>query len=144
MQTTKQNFAKQTRRTVVSSIYEDATLATSKGWFDEALRVLNVKGGPRWPDEFGKAIDKWFKRNDLKQIPTLSLFTGAGGLDIGFHDSGFHSQEMVEIEKRFVDTLVENTNKGKCFFGANAKCIDIREYNPSKEINVDFIIGGPP
>ncbi len=144
MQTTKQNFFKQTRKTAVSSIYEDATSVTSKSWFGEASKVLNVKGGPGWPDEFGKAIGKWLKRNKQEQISTLSLFTGAGGLDIGFHDSGFHSQEMVEIEKKFVDTLVKNTNKGKYFFGANAKCIDIRKYDPSKKIDVDFIIGGPP
>lgn len=113
-------------------------------WFAEALDAFGVKEKSGWPDEFGKAIDSWLKKHHRDKVQTLSLFTGAGGLDIGFHDVGFHSQEMVEIDQRFVDTLDENSNKKKRFEGSVPKCIDIREYKPSSNMKVDFIIGGPP
>lgn len=130
--------------TKLSSVPKSSVPVAPKSWFDEALKTLQVNEIPGWPDQFGTAISKWFIKNNHEQISTLSLFTGAGGLDIGFHDSGFHAQEMVEIEKKFVDTLVENTSPQKYFSGSHAKCIDIREYNPSDKIKVDFIIGGPP
>jgi hypothetical protein len=38
--------------------------------------------GPAWPDRFGEWISEWSKRGLNAPIRTLSLFTGAGGLDI--------------------------------------------------------------
>lgn len=116
----------------------------NESWFNDALQVLGIEEGPGWPDKFGQAINKWFKNNSVKPIPTLSLFTGAGGLDMGFHDASFHAQEMVEFEKKFVASLSENSKKGSYFEGSKPKCIDIKDYNPSSQIAVDFIIGGPP
>ena len=110
-------------------------------WFKNALKVLNVDQESGWPDRFGVAIEKRLRG---KKVSTLSLFTGAGGLDIGFHTVGFHSKEMVEIEKNFVTSLSENTGKGDLFEGSIPKCIDIKEYNPPPDLEVDFIVGGPP
>lgn len=115
-----------------------------RSWFEDALNSLEVHEGSGWPDKFGVAINKYLSRDGYDQIPILSLFTGAGGLDIGFHNSGFHSKEMIEIEERFVKTLRENTEKGGVFQDSKLRCIDIREYVPKKELKVDFIIGGPP
>lgn len=78
-------------------------------------------------------------------VKTLSLFSGAGGLDIGFHDAGFEIVESIEIEDKFVQTLKANSGESK-YFGKNfnPKSIDIRKYVPPKNLKVDFIIGGPP
>ena len=46
------------------------------------------------------------------KIMTLSLFAGAGGLDIGFHKAGFDIVACVEIEPVSTDSLVL---RGRCF-----------------------------
>ena len=56
---------------------------------------------PAWPDKFGNAIRKWILDNGITPIRTLSLFSGAGGLDIGFSDIGFDIVASVEIEEKF-------------------------------------------
>jgi DNA (cytosine-5)-methyltransferase 1 len=80
-----------------------------------------------------------------KPVKTLSLFTGGGGLDIGFHKAGFNIFACVEIEKKFCETLELNKPK---YFPTYCKIInaDIRELEPQKVGigNFDFIIGGPP
>lgn len=113
-------------------------------WFSEALKILSVNMSPGWPDNFGKKINKFLTQNGGGKIQTLSLFTGAGGLDIGFHDAGFYSKQMVEIENKFVASLKENTKTGAIFHGSDAICTDIRKYIPKGDLNVEFIIGGPP
>ena len=40
-----------------------------------------------------------------EKVKVLSLFSGAGGLDIGFHDCGFEIVEAVEVEEKFVKTI---------------------------------------
>ena len=99
---------------------------------------------PAWPDDFGKAITNYLKDNNIPKIRTLSLFSGAGGLDIGFHDVGFDIIESVEIEEKFCQTLKLNSGKGKRFNNSKVNCIDIREYTGKHLGNIDFIIGGPP
>lgn len=101
-------------------------------------------GVPGWPDKFGDAIYKYLKDNDYKPIRTLSLFSGAGGLDIGFHDLGFDIIESVEIEQKFCNTLFLNSGEGKKFSSSKPNCIDIREYSGDNLGDIDFIIGGPP
>lgn len=99
---------------------------------------------PAWPDDFGKAITNYLKDNNIPKIRTLSLFSGAGGLDIGFHDVGFDIIESVEIEEKFCQTLKLNSGNGKRFNNSKVNCIDIREYTGNHLGNIDFIIGGPP
>lgn len=95
-----------------------------------------------WPDVFGKTMCNFLA--DKKEISTLSLFSGAGGLDIGFHDVGFNIIECVEIERKFCDTLERNTGNGRYFSSSKVNCIDIREYQSGDLPKIDFIIGGPP
>lgn len=99
---------------------------------------------PAWPDEFGKAMSRWLSSNDIKPIKTLSLFSGAGGLDIGFTDIGFDIVNSVEIEQKFCETLELNTGEGKRFRHSKVNCIDIREFMGENLGKIDFIIGGPP
>lgn len=95
-----------------------------------------------WPDKFGILATELLEKE--KKITTLSLFSGAGGLDIGFHDIGFDIIECVEIERKFCNTLESNIGEGKYFANGKVNCIDIREYHSENLPTIDFIIGGPP
>ena len=81
---------------------------------------------PAWPDQFGQAIRSYLSDNNIEKIRTLSLFSGAGGLDIGFSDVGFDIIESVEIEEKFCETLELNSGEGKRFDNSKVNCIDIR------------------
>ncbi len=82
-----------------------------------------------------------------KKIKTLSLFTGAGGLDIGFHKAGFDILGCVEIEPAYAKSLDQNRGPGR-FFGPklNIHCEDIRNFDPTPYvgIGIECVIGGPP
>lgn len=102
---------------------------------------------PAWPDRFGRLAASDCKQADALEgqmpIRVLSLFSGAGGLDIGFHDAGFRIVESVELEKKFSDSLALNAQPGKIFEGSSVVCKDIRDYEPNLD-DIDFVIGGPP
>lgn len=82
-----------------------------------------------------------------KKIKTLSLFSGAGGLDIGFHLSGFDIVACVELEEKYCNTLIKN-RENKLHFGKMTTIhnIDIRDFDvtPYKDLGIECIIGGPP
>ncbi len=82
-----------------------------------------------------------------KKIKTLSLFSGAGGLDIGFHNAGFDILGCVEIEPAYAKSLERNSGSGR-FFGPklNIHCEDIRNFDPTPYvgIGIECVIGGPP
>ncbi len=99
---------------------------------------------PGWPDQFGRAISAWLAENKVAPIKTLSLFSGAGGLDIGFSDVGFDIAASVEIERKVCDTLELNTGKGKYFEHSKVNCVDVRAFTGDGLGPIDFIIGGPP
>lgn len=84
---------------------------------------------------------------NTKKIKTLSLFSGAGGLDIGFSQAGFEIVGCVEIEPAYAKTLVTNAEHSN-FFGSrtNVHCQDIREFDPSPyaDMGIECVIGGPP
>jgi len=84
--------------------------------------------------------------NQIVQHPTtLSLFSGAGGLDIGFHKAGFRIVACVEIDKAFCQTLEFNLGK-RLDMHCQIINADIRRLIPEDIISehIDFIIGGPP
>ncbi len=112
--------------------------------FGELLSFLDITEIGGWPDKFGMNIGGFVKPYLRHRPKTLSLFSGAGGLDIAFHDLGFDVVEMIEIEKKFVDTLIRNTGSGKYLAESRPNCIDIRDFDPEFGFGIDFIIGGPP
>ena len=121
-----------------STVYQNQT-------FNALCDALGCENNtPGWPDKFGCALRKWLKENNIPSIRTLSLFSGAGGLDIGFSDAGFDIIDSVEIEEKFCETLELNTGEGKQFPHSLVNCIDIREFSGKDIGHVDFIIGGPP
>jgi len=124
------------------SIFKYMNVAQS---FCEICDILECeKESIAWPDKFGEALKTYLIDNKKKPIKTLSLFSGAGGLDIGFTDLGFEIVESVEVESKFCKTLELNSGKGKRFERSVVNNIDIREFDGKRLKGVEFIIGGPP
>jgi DNA (cytosine-5)-methyltransferase 1 len=98
---------------------------------------------PGWPDAAGARL-RQLTGERLRPIRTLSLFSGAGGLDIGFHDAGFRIAEAVEIDPRCVGALAHNAGNRKALGGTCVVGCDIREYQPHPNEGYEFVIGGPP
>lgn len=83
----------------------------------------------------------------LEQIKTLSLFTGAGGLDIGFRRAGFDIRACVEIEPAYCSTLEANHGYGSLYPpDTKIHCEDIRAFNPNEYLGsgIECVVGGPP
>jgi len=116
---------------------------TPDAWFTGALACLGIDECGGWPDAFGDALHEWNKTTNNKPITAISLFSGAGGLDVGFHDAGFSIVECNELEPGFAATLQQNSLEGQRLHGCRIVCQDIRDYTPFAS-HVDFIIGGPP
>jgi len=80
-------------------------------------------------------------------IPTLSLFSGAGGLDLGFLDAGFDILACVELEAKYCETLRANVG-GNHRFGHSTAVheIDIRKFDATEYVGkgIRCVIGGPP
>ena len=78
-------------------------------------------------------------------VRTLSLFSGAGGLDLGFHQAGFEIIKAVEIDERFSNVMRANIGEG-LVFGEKTQAItaDVRDFKPEGLGEIDWIIGGPP
>lgn len=116
-----------------------------KNYLEELAQSLQVditQAG--WPDKFGNNLSSFIEKNNIKKIRTLSLFSGAGGLDIGFSDAGFEIIESVEVEEKFCETLKLNSGPGKYFESSTVNCIDVRKFSSEHLGKIDFIIGGPP
>lgn len=120
-------------------------MGEEKNTFSDICDILGCDNNiPAWPDLFGKAVRSYLSENNIENIRTLSLFSGAGGLDIGFCDVGFEIIESVEIEKKFCQTLELNSGQGKRFGNCKVQCVDIKDYTGDHLGKIDFIIGGPP
>lgn len=82
----------------------------------------------------------------------ISLFSGAGGLDIGMERAGFEPVTLCDVEPVFCDSLVQNQGwehgDGRRYLvGAKVINGDIREIKASDLTlghKVDVVVGGPP
>jgi len=110
-------------------------------YFDKILTSLQVPRSGWWPDNFGRFLRK--KLLPVPSIKTLSLFSGAGGLDVGFWDAGFEIAQTVEIDSDCSQTLELNSRDSAWMAGSTRHfCSDVRSVKLSEPI--DLIIGGPP
>lgn len=83
-------------------------------------------------------------------LTAISLFSGAGGMDIGVQQAGFEILACVELDKYCCETLRENISREKretfVYEG------DIKEISPQQILDdlgyksgeVDLLFGGPP
>lgn len=70
-------------------------------------------------------------------MKVISLFSGAGGLDLGFLLAGFEIVWANDFERDVVETYSRN-------LGPHAVCRDIREIGSSDIPDGDIVIGGVP
>lgn len=79
---------------------------------------------------------------DLMKPKIISLFSGAGGLDIGFHSAGFQTIYAADNWNRACETLILNKTAKR------VECADIRniDFTALKDEygEIDCVIGGPP
>ncbi len=114
-------------------------------YFADLLQFFSMEDDfAGWVDSFADALHMHISNILEAPIRTLSLFSGGGGLDIAFHDSGFLAVQMIEMNPRYVETLKSNIQVGMKFENSEPLCMDIRDFQPLDSLNVDFIIGGPP
>lgn len=102
----------------------------------------------------GKAI--YMTTSPKTKLNAVSIFTGAGGLDIGFERAGFSIISAVEIHPRYCETIICNQkqkiqipNINSSYF-ENTKLInaDISTISGKQLTDgydeIDCLIGGPP
>jgi DNA (cytosine-5)-methyltransferase 1 len=80
-------------------------------------------------------------------VPSIELFSGAGGLALGLEKSGFHHVALVEWDKNAGDTLKLNLEpKQDRPTSWNLVSDDVREidYDTLSEEQVRLVAGGPP
>jgi len=77
----------------------------------------------------------------LKALRTLDLFSGAGGLSLGFHKAGFQTVAAIDNNEPALKTFAKN------FIGSKTYNIDLSDINNpafSEIQNIDVMLGGPP
>ena len=112
--------------------------------FAEQLGAFVARSHGPWPDALGDALRAYSDAVGDPSVRALSLFSGAGGLDIGFHDAGVDVGEAVEVEPRFARTLEANTGSDAYLGDMAVHCVDIREFDAPQRGTYELIIGGPP
>jgi DNA (cytosine-5)-methyltransferase 1 len=76
----------------------------------------------------------------MKRLPTFaSLFSGCGGLDLGFEQAGFRGLAAFDLDEQAIDT--HNANLKTPGFVADVATSKIRKEIPGRP---DVVIAGPP
>lgn len=71
-------------------------------------------------------------------MTVVSLFSGGGGLDLGFEAAGFKVDVCVDNDPVACETLKFNRPSW------NVECADIREFDARPYKGADVVVGGPP
>ena len=87
-----------------------------------------------------------------KSLTALSLFSGGGGLDLGFSAAGFKVRCSNDIDAHSCETLVLNSGRRPFYDHAHSIATDIRKITAAELLQqanlhageIDIVLGGPP
>lgn len=79
-----------------------------------------------------------------RALNTVDLFSGAGGLTVGFSNVGFNSVLAIDFDKDSCETYKQNFPESKVICGDILSITNEQVLELLDGINVDVIIGGPP
>lgn len=88
--------------------------------------------------------------NDYKEaimenkLNYIDLFSGAGGMSLGFDQSGFENIFSLDIEQSFCETYKTNFPKHNLIERDISKISNAELKELTKDLSVDVVIGGPP
>lgn len=90
--------------------------------------------------------------SESKQLTALSLFSGGGGLDLGFSAAGFQVGCASDIDPFSCKTLTLNSGKTPFYNHAHSIAADIQKVTANDLLEeaclansgIDIVIGGPP
>lgn len=99
-----------------------------------ARRTLPVSSQPLLPLNIPSCTTGMIR--DVSKPSVVSLYSGAGGLDLGFIEAGFEIVFANDSDPFAVETYRRN-------IGEHAVCGDVL-HTPLPEIQPDVLIGGPP
>lgn len=89
------------------------------------------------------------------RVRLLDLFSGCGGLSLGFHKAGYEIVAAIEMDKDAIVSHATNFHFGNDFFEEHSKPRDIKQTAPDRLFHdfgleghsseqIDIIVGGPP
>lgn len=81
-----------------------------------------------------------------KNLTTIELFAGAGGLALGLERAGFNTIGLIEIDKDAADTLKKNRPKWPVIHCdiADISCLNLEDYFGIRCGDLDLLSGGAP
>lgn len=80
----------------------------------------------------------------MKSYTYIDLFSGAGGMSLGFDEAGFKNLFSIEFNKEFAQTYNKNFPNHKLIIDDIKNVTERQIYDIIKNEKVDVIIGGPP